>query len=198
MPRHGNKQKHESKNPVQRALVGRFKSQVVRMVRQHRPKTLLEVGCGEGYILEALAEADLGVALSGVDISGSAIEDAQARLGDRAVLERIDARELARDGQTFDMVLMLEVLEHIERPQEILPILQRLSHQHLILSVPWEPFFRGLNLLRGKHITAWGNDPEHINHWGRRGFLEFVGGQFDVLETPMVFPWTMALATLRE
>jgi hypothetical protein len=96
------------------------------------------------------------------------------------------------------MVLMLEVLEHIERPQEILPILQRLSHQHLILSVPWEPFFRGLNLLRGKHITAWGNDPEHINHWGRRGFLEFVGGQFDVLETPMVFPWTMALATLRE
>lgn len=195
--RHGNKQKHESKNPIQRALVGRFKQEVVRMVRHVKPKTILEVGCGEGYILEAIADAELGAELWGVDISEPAITDARARLGDRAQLDVVDARDLAKDGREFDMVLMLEVLEHIEQPSNILPILEKLAKHHLILSVPWEPFFRGLNFLRGKHIMAFGNDPEHINHWGRRGFLKFVQNTFDVAETPIVFPWTMTLATVR-
>src|SRR5690606_38700863 len=167
---YGNKQKHESKNPIQRALLRRFKAEVLRLVRAHRPRTILEIGCGEGYILQVLADADLGMELAGVDISGSAIEEARERLDERAQLERMDARDLARDGRQFDMVLMLEVLEHIEQPHDMLPILEQLSRKHLILSVPWEPFFRGLNFLRGKHLMAFGNDPEHVNHWGRRGF----------------------------
>jgi 2-polyprenyl-3-methyl-5-hydroxy-6-metoxy-1,4-benzoquinol methylase len=194
---YGNKQKHESKNPIQRALVGRFKREAVRLARLVRPRSILEVGCGEGYMLEALADADLGIELHGVDISESAIEDARARLAGRAHLDVVDARELARDGKQFDMVVMLEVLEHIDNPREILPILERLSRKHLLLSVPWEPFFRGLNMLRGKHIAAWGNDPEHVNHWGRRDFFEFIGDRFEIVETPLVFPWTMALATVR-
>lgn len=56
MATYGNKQKHESKNPAQRALLGHFKAQVVRIVREIQPRTLLEVGCGEGYMLEALAD----------------------------------------------------------------------------------------------------------------------------------------------
>jgi SAM-dependent methyltransferase len=194
---HGNKQKHESRNPIQRALVGNFKREAVRLARLVAPRSILEVGCGEGYMLEALADADLGVELHGVDISGTAIEDARARLAGRAQLDVVDARDLARDGRQFDMVVMVEVLEHIEQPGEILPILEQLSRKHLLLSVPWEPFFRGLNFLRGKHLGAWGNDPEHVNHWGRRGFLEFIGDRFEIVETPMVFPWTMALATVR-
>jgi 2-polyprenyl-3-methyl-5-hydroxy-6-metoxy-1,4-benzoquinol methylase len=193
----GNKQKHESRNPVQRALVQRFKAQAVRLIRLVQPKTILEVGCGEGYMLQAVAAAGLDVELTGVDISRPAIEEARARLDGRATLEVVDARDLARDGREFDMVMMLEVLEHIEQPEQMMPILEQLARKHLLLSVPWEPFFRGLNFLRGKHIAAWGNDPEHVNHWGRGSFLKFVGDRFEVVETPMVFPWTMALATVR-
>ncbi len=194
---YGNKQKHESNNPIQRALIGRFKAAAIELVKQARPRTILEVGCGEGYMLEVLADAELGVELTGVDFSEPAINDARERLGDRATLEVCVARELAADGRTFDMVMMLEVLEHIPNPEQMLPILGQLSEQHLLLSVPWEPFFRGLNFMRGKHLAAWGNDPEHINHWGRGSFLEFVGTKFDVLDTPIVFPWTMALASVR-
>lgn len=197
MATYGNKQKHESKNPAQRALLGHFKAQAVRLVREIQPRSVLEVGCGEGYMLQALAEADLGIDLVGVDISEAAIADARARLGSRATLEVLDARQLVSDGRKFDLVVMVEVLEHIPRPAEMLPILEQLSKQHLLLSVPWEPYFRGLNFLRGKHIRAFGNDPEHINHWGRGGFLEFVGTRFEILEKPFVFPWTMALARLR-
>ena len=195
--RHGNKQKHESRNPIQRALLGRFKREAIRLIKSVEPSTLLEVGCGEGYMLDAIAAAGLGIDLHGVDISEPAIADARARLGGRARLDVRDARDLADDGQRYDLVIMLEVLEHIENPAQMLPILQRLTKGPVLLSVPWEPFFRGLNFVRGKNLSRWGNDPEHVNHWGRSSFLTFLRRHFQILETPQVFPWTMTLAHTR-
>lgn len=191
---YGNRQKHESKNPIQRALLGRFKAQAVRLARSVSPQSILEVGCGEGYMLDEMSRAGVGREIYGVDISEPAVVDARARLGDRAKVEQRDARELADDGRRFDLVMMLEVLEHIPEPAQMLPILDRLAERYLLLSVPWEPFFRGLNFLRGKHVGAWGNDPEHVNHWGRDAFLRFVEHRFRIVETPLVFPWTMVLA----
>ena len=158
---------------------------------------VLEVGCGEGFMLDVVERAGLGAELTGVDFSEPAIAGARARLGDRATLEARDARELADDGRTFDLVMMLEVLEHIPQPEQMLPILEQLTNRYLLLSVPWEPFFRGLNFLRGKHLSAFGNDPEHVNHWGRNSFFRFVQRRFTILETPVVFPWTMVLAKTR-
>lgn len=194
---YGNKQKHESRNPIQRALIGRFKSQAIRLVQQVGPRSILEVGCGEGYMLDAFARGGVSASLLGVDFSAEAIADARRRLGTRAELEARDARELADDGRVFDMVMMLEVLEHIPDPAQMLPILERLTRRYLLLSVPWEPMFRGLNLARGKHVAAWGNDPEHVNHWGRRGFFRFVEQRFTILEAPLVAPWTLVLAERR-
>lgn len=197
MSNYGNKQKHESTNPAQRALLNRFKQAAVQLVDQVAPKTVLEVGCGEGYMLEVLADARPSLELKGIDISEDAVADASARLGDRATVKVEDARDLSASGESYDLVVMLEVLEHIPNPAQMLPVLEGLTKGPLLLSVPWEPFFRGLNFMRGKHLTAWGNDPEHVNHWGRRSFLEFIGSRFEVLETPVVFPWTMVLAKLR-
>jgi hypothetical protein len=83
------------------------------------------------------------------------------------------------------------VLEHLPDPKRMLEVLSRLAERHVVLSVPWEPFFRGLNLARGKHIKALGNDPEHIQHWSRRSFQSFVGDHFVIQEAPLVFPWTL-------
>ncbi|MEM9461533.1 MAG: class I SAM-dependent methyltransferase [Myxococcota bacterium] len=193
----GNKQKHESNNPIQRALIHRFKQQAIELVHRVAPRTILEVGCGEGYMLQALAEGGVPADLVGVDFSKPAVLDARQRLGDRAQVEQRDARELAEDGRTFDLVMMLEVLEHIPQPAQMLPILEQLTHRHLLLSVPWEPMFRGLNMMRGKNVRAWGNDPEHVNHWGRRGFFRFVEQRFRILEAPLCAPWTMVLAETR-
>lgn len=192
---HGNKQKHESKNPIQRALIGRFKQRAAELVRIAAPRTILDLGCGEGFMIEALLDAGIDAQFTGIDLSESAIADASARVGHRANFEVIDARKLVDDGRSFDMVMMLEVLEHIPDPAQMIPILKKLATRHVLLSVPWEPFFCGLNLLRGKNITRLGNDPEHVNHWTRHGFFRFLRPHFDLLETPGVFPWSMALAT---
>ncbi|MEZ4453676.1 MAG: class I SAM-dependent methyltransferase [Nannocystaceae bacterium] len=192
---HGNRQKHESKNPIQRALIRRFSAAMVAMVARVKPRTIIDVGCGEGYMLRALVDAGVDAELWGLDLSETAIADAKARLGDRAHLEVRDAHELAAIGQRFDLVMMLEVLEHIPEPSKILPLLGQLSRGHILVSVPWEPYFRGLNFVRGKNLAAFGNDPEHVNHWGRGSFRRFLEARYTVLEMPGVFPWVMALAS---
>jgi 2-polyprenyl-3-methyl-5-hydroxy-6-metoxy-1,4-benzoquinol methylase len=195
--RSSNQRKHESRNPVQRALIDNFHAKAIEMVRRAQPSTILELGCGEGYVLRALADAGVRAELTGIELDERAASLASERLHDRATIERRDARELAADGRRFDMVMMLEVLEHIPNPAQMLPILDSLTNGWVLLSVPWEPVFRGLNLMRGKNITRLGNDPDHVNHWGRFGFAKFVSTRFDIVTSPEVFPWTMVLARSR-
>jgi SAM-dependent methyltransferase len=193
---HGNRQKHESKNPVQRALIGRFHGQLAALVRELAPQEILDVGCGEGYVLSALRAEGIRCPMSGIDLSPAAIDEARARVPD-ATFEVTDALALADSGRRYDLVLMTEVLEHIPDPARMLPVLERIAKRFVVTSVPWEPFFRGLNFMRGKHVLAFGNDPEHVNHWGRRSFVAFMGERFEVRAAPLVFPWTLVAAQRR-
>ena len=193
----GNKRKHESKNPIQVALIDRFKRHAAALTRRAAPKTVLDLGCGEGFMLDALLRADIDAQFTGIDLSETALAEARERLGTRANLEHADARQLVTDGRSFDMVMMLEVLEHIPDPAQMVPILKQLARGHVLLSVPREPFFCALNLMRGKNLRRFGNDPEHVNHWGRRGFIRFLEPHFEILAVPPVFPWTMVLAKPR-
>lgn len=195
--RSSNQKKHESRNPVQRALIDAFHGKAIELINRARPQTILELGCGEGFVLSALADAGIQAELTGVELSERAARIASQRLGNRAKIEHRDARELIDDGRRFDMVMMLEVLEHIPNPGQMLPILDRLSTGWLLLSVPWEPVFMASNFMAGKNIRRLGNDPDHVNHWGRRGFHKFISTHFDIIEMPIVFPWTMALARTR-
>jgi 2-polyprenyl-3-methyl-5-hydroxy-6-metoxy-1,4-benzoquinol methylase len=195
--RSSNQIKHESRNPVQRALINRFHAKAVELINRAQPSTILELGCGEGFVLSALLDAGVRAELTGVELSERAVGIARARLGDRVVIEHRDARELIDDGRRFDMVMMLEVLEHIPDPGQMLPILERLSNGWLLLSVPWEPVFCGLNFMAGKNITRLGNHPDHVNHWTRRGFHRFLSTHFDVIEIATIVPWTMVLARTR-
>ncbi|MBK8237630.1 MAG: methyltransferase [Deltaproteobacteria bacterium] len=191
-----NARKHASRNPLQRALIGHFTRVLVREVAALRPRRVLEIGCGEGHMLAAIADAGLGAELIGVELSATAVTHARARLGSRARIEQGDALALA-DDHAADVVLMLEVLEHLADPSAMLPVLARLCRPYLVASVPWEPMFRLANLARGHHLRRLGNHPEHLQAWSRRGFLEFIGQRFELRGAPLVPPWTMVVARAR-
>jgi SAM-dependent methyltransferase len=195
--RHGNRQKYASSNPIQQLLLARFRRCLVALVRKAAPQTILDLGCGEGFMLKALVEAGVPAELRGIDVSPAAVQEARARLGERAVIEVGNAVDLGASAACCDLVMMTEVLEHLPDPRGSLARIASLTRRWVLLSVPWEPYFRGLNLLRGKHVRAWGNDPEHIYWWSRSGFLAFVQQEFSLVEAPWVFPWTMILAERR-
>ena len=186
-----NLRKHTNPNPVQRWLLERFHRTAAGLLAQTSAAQVLDAGCGEGFAMRQVL-AHSGAAVVGLDGSHGALQVA-SQLNQRRSFVAGDLLELPFPSRSFDLVVCMEVLEHLDRPDAGLAELCRVSRRWLLLSVPNEPFFRGANFLRGKNMRAWGNDPGHVNHWSSRAFVRFVSGQCQVAEWQQSFPWTLAL-----
>src|SRR5690606_33175711 len=135
--------------------------------------------CGEGFAMRAVL-GNLVSQTVGLDGSPGALRLArQLNPGHRFAAG--DLLDLPFPDRSFDLVVCMEVLEHLDDPESGLAELCRVSAGWLLLSVPNEPLFRGANFLRGKNVGAWGNDPGHVNHWSARAFRRFVSTQAEVV-----------------
>jgi SAM-dependent methyltransferase len=194
-PRSDNEGKYRSKNPVVRYLVGRFLSRVSELAATERPRRVLEVGCGEGIVLATLAARLPGARFDGLELDETTLERARARCPG-ARLVRGDACELPFEDRSFDLVVCLEVLEHLPEPARALRELRRVARTGCLLSVPHEPFFRLGNALRGKNLGRLGDPPDHVQHWTRRRFEAFCRGQVRLERTVLAFPWIIVAAAV--
>ncbi len=192
-----NYRKHTSTNPLQRFLIGRFYDVLTRIVGDIHPENILDVGCGEGFTLSLLKKKNIGSKLEGVDFSSIAINLGKENFPDLD-LKVGDIYHLPYADNTFDVVICSEVLEHLEHPDQALRELVRVSRAYCLFSVPNEPWFMLANFLRGKNVSRWGNDIEHINHWSSKRFKKFIGSALRVLQVKTPFPWTMVLARKRD
>lgn len=190
-----NEAKHTTGNPVVRALLERFHAAVTGEVRALSPSALLDVGCGEGFVLSHLGPLGEGSVVRGIDLSAQAV--ARCRENAPWVDAQVgSALDLPFADKTFDVVICLEVLEHLERPVDALRELTRVCRGSLVLSVPWEPWFQLGNLARGNHLSGFGNHPEHIQRWTQGGFRRMLEGSGVVQDVRVrgAFPWTVAVA----
>ena len=96
-----------------------------------------------------------------------------ASLAEVAAPKRVCASRCSRcpsPTRSFDTVTCLEVLEHLDDPAAAVRELARVARRAVVVSVPYEPYFRIGNVLRGKHLGGLGNHPEHVQHWNLRTF----------------------------
>ncbi len=194
-PRSDNEGKYRTKNPVVRHLVGRFLRRVSDLAVAERPRSILEVGCGEGIVLATLATRLPGVRLDGLELDETALEGARARCPG-AALVRGDACALPFGADSFDLVVCLEVLEHLPEPARALRELRRVARAGCLLSVPHEPFFRLGNLMRGKNLSRLGDPSDHLQHWGARDFAAFCERELDIRVRTGAFPWVLVYGTV--
>ncbi len=194
----GNLQKYQNRNPIQRWLIGRFLKRLVSLARTVPHVTVLDAGCGEGFGGAALrAGLAAQLRLFSLDMDPAALRYCSASDPGCAAV-RGDLLRLPYSDGTFELVVATEVLEHLEDPASALAELLRVSRGHVLLSVPSEPFFRALNLVRLKNLGRWGSDADHRQHWTRAGFLRFVARRARLRAAPRgTFPWTLALAEVR-
>jgi len=191
---YGNLQKHLNQNKLQQFLIQRFHDKIATLVQETAVDRLLDSGCGEGFVLDHLRQEGYGAHFTGSDLRLEAIQWGQANLIEDLDGLVADIHHLPFPDNSFPLVMCLEVLEHIPDSAVGLRELARVSSQYLLLSVPHEPFFRGANFLRGKHLRQWGNDPEHLHNYSGRDFRRLVDSVATVLWHGYSFPWQIVLA----
>jgi SAM-dependent methyltransferase len=187
--------KYTASNPIERRLMQDFLRTLDAFLPATAPATVLEVGMGEGEIAARICQRYPGALMVGIDLPDP---DLAAAWGEKGVSGAFaDIAHLPFPSYHFDLVLAIEVLEHVPDPDAALREIARVGRGSFVLSVPHEPIWRMANMARGKYLRDLGNTPGHIQHWSQRGFRRQVGAHLDVESSASPFPWTMVAARIR-
>jgi SAM-dependent methyltransferase len=166
-----NLRKWEYSNVVYQRVLSRYLDRMAQHVRTLNPSTVLDAGCGEGYVYRGLQSRGVRAAWEGVDASDGAVRFASAR-NPECRWSVGDLRAMSQRSQSAELVLCSQVLEHIPQPERVRDELARVAARWLLISVPLEPVFRSICAVTV--ATGIGQDPGHVNFWTPGAFRNFL------------------------
>ena len=174
-----------------------FHSTLDELWAKAAPGSVLDVGCGEGVLTVEWAERLDGGRIVGIDLDDPKLRaEWEKRLRDNLEFRAEEATRLSFEDDEFDLAAAVEVLEHVPDPEATVAEMARVARRHLLVSVPREPLWRGLNMARGAYLRDLGNTPGHVNHWSKRAFVSLLSRYGTVEEARSPFPWTMLLVNV--
>jgi SAM-dependent methyltransferase len=186
--------KYGSKNPVVRRLMAGFEGTLEALMAQASPRTILDVGCGEGVLTHQWAQRPHVERIVGIDLEDPALQaEWVKRTHPNLEYKLLKAENMPFADGEFEMASAIEVLEHVPDPAHTVGEMARVASRWLLVSVPREPLWRGLNMARGAYWKDLGNTPGHLNHWSKRSFVALLSQHGEVVEARSPFPWTMLL-----
>lgn len=172
-----------------------FFDRVAANLRLLGAKSIFEFGCGEGLFVEQLKVRGISPELYvGLDLRGDAIAQAQTRHPEYEFRTQ-DLWDF--DHPPFDLVIASQVLEHLPEPGLYIPKLLSLSKGLMLCTVPNEPYFRLVNLARGRDLLRLGDHPEHVNHWNAHEFRAFLEPYCETLNLEQPFPFLLYVGRAR-
>lgn len=141
-----------------RMLGAKYKAQnIVDVCKEIKPKKVLEVGAGDGSILHFLNDWHFAPELYAIEIAESGVdiikERKLARLKEAKVF---DGYKIPYEDDSFDLVVLAHVLEHVEHERILIRELKRVA-KYIVVEVPKDYRF-GVDE-RMKHFLDYG----HIN-----------------------------------
>ena len=129
--------KYGSQNPVVKRLMAGFHAALDELWEQARPRSVLDVGCGEAVLTYTWAQRLAPRRVVGIDLEDPSIQ-AQWAARQAANLEyRVMKAERMpfADGE-FDVATAIEVLEHVPDPEHTVAAMARVAERWLLVSVP--------------------------------------------------------------
>ena len=148
------KQKHHIINSIQDSLKGK----------------LLDIGCGEGWVLQYFQ--DYGWDVTGLDYSSFGVEGNCPSMLNKVVVGNI-YDNLTKLDTKYDVIWLDNVLEHVLDPFSLLVQITNIMSEGCILmiEVPNDFSLIQQKLLEMKYIdnTFWVTPPDHISYFNREG-----------------------------
>jgi SAM-dependent methyltransferase len=115
---------------------------IVWALRRYFPRaqSLLEIGCGTGFVLSGIREALPGLSLAGSEVLSAGLGFAAQRLPG-ADLFQMDARRIPFTEE-FDVIGAFDVLEHVKEDSEVLAQMYQATRRQggILVTVPHHPF----------------------------------------------------------
>ena len=182
--------KYGTSNPVVQKLLARWMAELKGVIGTPTG-SIVDVGVGEGFALERMLPANTSAVA--LEYRHDKAVAASERLPSVAVL-RGDAGVLPFADASIDLVTSIEVLEHLPAFDQAVAEMARICRGRLVVSVPWEPWFRLGNLGRGKNVGRLGNDPEHVQAFTPRRLQRALDAHFAQVRVVRRFPWLIAEA----
>lgn len=187
-------QKYLTKNPIKLKLNDIFIDAILSIVEKYSSDSIVEIGCGEGHVLKKISEKYPNLKLKGCDINEDALKLARVTLPE-VLFEKIDILEPFSIADKTDIVLVLEVIEHIANYKKALENIASLKSKYFVISVPNEPIFSYTSLLTLKNIKRFGKDPEHVNYWTSKQITQILSEYFKVIDVKTPGLWTICTCT---
>jgi SAM-dependent methyltransferase len=153
----------------ERVLRSEFRYAVNHLMRYaRRGGRLLELGCAYGFFL---AEAQRYYSTTGLDVSADAISFARNRGLDAH--HGVLTDEFAAARGPFDVVVMLDVIEHLEAPAEVLSCIRRALPVGGCLMVTTGDWDSLLARVMGRHWRLM-TPPQHLFFFSRRTIVRLL------------------------
>lgn len=137
-------------------------SWILKKIKTKNPKSILDVGCGDGFYLHLLAALFPKAKIVGMDNDENALKSASVNLkGKNVKLKHGNIYNLSFVSNSFDTVLASEILEHLEDDSKGLKEIHRVLRPGglLLISVPhanypilWDPINWFIEKIFNTHI----------------------------------------------
>jgi len=146
---------------------------LITMLYAAQNKTILDIGCGNGYFVNALIAN--GYKAYGIDASDKGIEQARKTNPDAFFVMDVSSNELPPEIRSikFDIVISTEVIEHLYDPAAFILFCRSILNPggEIIISTPYHGYLKNLMLSLfnkwDEHITPlWLGG--HIKFWSRK------------------------------
>lgn len=177
-------------HPLKSFFAKRLLDEVYNLVKKGNTRTIIDIGCGEGYPDQYLLARNPKIEIVGIDIDCRAIDIAK-RKNSAATYEEGDIYNLSYGEDEYDLALVLEVLEHLNDVGRAVEEVKRVARK-AIFSVPQEPLFSLASFVSGNYVKSGGKHPDHINFWNRDSFKKLLLKEYIEVEIKTVFPWIIA------
>lgn len=142
-----------------------YSTQIAMFIQRNYAKTgrLLDVGCSHGLLLEEASR--LGFVVEGFEPSEGAVKYCNQK---GLNVQRGYLAKGIYPPNTFDVVVMSHVLEHLLKPEELLKIAHSILTQDGVLCLSQTNYQGTLPVLLGRHWPAWVVQ-QHYYHFSQTG-----------------------------